>query len=145
MLFGVLMASSSVSQESLDREDYDFIVRQQRGSVSRLRAVRGRVWGAGTGARNDSMESGDMDSPDIGPTSHCATSTISEVGGPEQGGEHDSPTRMASRLKDKRGRPIHLHKGKTAKDKRKLREKRRSTGVVHLASTEVRRILGCVD
>ena len=53
--------------------------------------------------------------------------------------DHESPTRLAARLKDKRIRPNHLHKGKAGKDKRKLREKRRSTGVVHLQqpSTEV--------
>jgi hypothetical protein len=52
--------------------------------------------------------------------------------------DNDSPTRLTTRLKDKsRGsRPNHLHKGKTAKDKRKLREKRRSTGVVHMPNTE---------
>ncbi|CAG5128324.1 unnamed protein product [Candidula unifasciata] len=36
----------------------------------------------------------------------------------------------AARLKDKRSRPNHT-KGKLPKDKRKMREKRRSTGVVH--------------
>lgn len=35
-------------------------------------------------------------------------------------------------------RPNHLNKGKQPRDRRKLREKRRSTGVVHLPSTEVR-------
>ena len=56
------------------------------------------------------------------------------------GADHESPTRSAaSRLKEKaRSRANHLHKGKLPKDKRKLREKRRSTGVVHLPSTEVR-------
>lgn len=39
--------------------------------------------------------------------------------------------------KDKRPPKGHVHlKGKPARDRRKLREKRRSTGVVHLASTE---------
>jgi hypothetical protein len=31
--------------------------------------------------------------------------------------------------------PHHVNKGKQQRDRRKLREKRRSTGVVHLAST----------
>ena len=54
------------------------------------------------------------------------------------GGDHDSPTRGSARGKEKRGRPLHLYKGKTAKEKRKLREKRRSTGVLHFpTSTEV--------
>jgi len=54
------------------------------------------------------------------------------------GADHDSPTRGSARGKEKRGRPLHLYKGKTAKEKRKLREKRRSTGVLHFpTSTEV--------
>ncbi len=32
-------------------------------------------------------------------------------------------------------KPHHINKGKQQRDRRKLREKRRSTGVVHLAST----------
>lgn len=126
------MASSSLSQESLDRDDYDFIGRR---GASRIKPVHGRSW---VGQRYDSLESGDMEGPDVGP-SPLASSALGEttVTGAEIGGEHDSPTRATSRLKDKRGRPIHLHKGKTAKDKRKLREKRRSTGIVHLPSTEV--------
>ena len=65
---------------------------------------------------------------------------VGALSGAAAGGDHDSPTRSAtSRAKEreKRVRPNHLQKGKTAKDKRKLREKRRSTGVVHLPSTEV--------
>ncbi|XP_059086675.1 protein hunchback-like [Tigriopus californicus] len=47
-----------------------------------------------------------------------------------QGGASNQP-------KDKRPPKGHVHlKGKPARDRRKLREKRRSTGVVHLASTE---------
>lgn len=34
-------------------------------------------------------------------------------------------------------RPNFTSKGKVQRDRRKLREKRRSTGVVHLQSTEV--------
>jgi len=34
-------------------------------------------------------------------------------------------------------RPNFVNKGKQQRDRRKLREKRRSTGVVHLQSTEV--------
>lgn len=34
-------------------------------------------------------------------------------------------------------RPNHTNKGKQQRDRRKLREKRRSTGVVQLYSTEV--------
>lgn len=40
-------------------------------------------------------------------------------------------------------RPNFVNKGKLQRDRRKLREKRRSTGVVHLQSTEVIDPLGC--
>jgi hypothetical protein len=61
------------------------------------------------------------------------------------GCDHDSPTRMKVREKQQRcWQPGHaaivVHKAKAnaAKDKRKLREKRRSSGLVHIQSTEVR-------
>ena len=109
------MASSSVSQESLDREEYDVAARRSRVRALRVRGGPGRVA---------------EDTPEV-------------AGGPDDAGEgvaaegldQDSPSRAGARAsaKDKR-RPNHLHKGKTVKDKRKLREKRRSTGVVHLPS-----------
>jgi len=80
-----------------------------------------------------------------GPTSNTAPASTASVPTPVHHQhhhshhlhEHESPTRAATaRTKDKRCRPNHLHKAKPAKDKRKLREKRRSTGVVHMPSTE---------
>ncbi|OWF48154.1 uncharacterized protein LOC110453431 [Mizuhopecten yessoensis] len=125
------MASSSVSQESLDTEDFAISVRK-----SRIRNMRAR--GLNPGPRNTDREreedpyerdnrlDEDTDTPGWG-VIH----------------EHESPARSnpTSRTKDKRTRPNHLHKGKLPKDKRKLREKRRSTGVglgglAHLASAE---------
>ncbi|XP_071552856.1 uncharacterized protein [Panulirus ornatus] len=51
--------------------------------------------------------------------------------------DHDASPKPATRLKEKRmNRPNHTNKGKQQRDRRKLREKRRSTGVVHLPSTE---------
>ncbi len=123
------MASSSVSQESLDREDYEFSARKSRVRALRTRAPVSPHPKPPDPMGLDTAENGD-DIVGI-PGVHNA--------GVHTGVDHDSPTRMASRLKEKRGRPNHLHhnKGKTAKDKRKLREKRRSTGVIHMPSTEV--------
>ncbi|XP_074650118.1 uncharacterized protein LOC141905197 isoform X2 [Tubulanus polymorphus] len=128
------MASSSVSQESLDKEDFEPTRR------SRMRILRGRssshVKSGGGGDSVDMAErgtGGDQNGADC--DFHHQYHHDCGGGGGGGGGEHESPTRL-SRMKDKRGRPNHLHKGKNVKDKRKLREKRRSTGVVHIPSTE---------
>lgn len=70
--------------------------------------------------------------------------------------DHDASPKPLGRCKEKRGsrcapvrqpladhinRANHLNKGKQQRDRRKLREKRRSTGVVHLQSTEVNLLL----
>lgn len=114
------MASSSVSQESLDIEDYELNARK-----SRVRALRAqRIQNPRTGERD---QEGAGDGEDINGDDGTGIS-------PDPVGLHDSPTRSSAvqRAKDKRAR----QKGKLPKDKRKLREKRRSTGVVHLPSTE---------
>ncbi|XP_050393396.1 histone-lysine N-methyltransferase set1 isoform X1 [Patella vulgata] len=119
------MASSSVSQESLDLEDFE-----NQAKRNRIRTHRGR----GMVHRSAEREGSDQydtreQNGDNEKENNCSSGLVQP--------EHDSPTRgAASRLKDKRTRPNHLHKGKLPKDKRKLREKRRSTGVVHLPSTE---------
>ncbi|XP_043210721.1 PRKC apoptosis WT1 regulator protein-like isoform X7 [Amphibalanus amphitrite] len=52
-------------------------------------------------------------------------------------GDHDASPKPSARAKDKRpARPGHVNKGKQQRDRRKLREKRRSTGVQHMPSTE---------
>lgn len=114
------MASSSVSQESLDIEDYELNARK-----SRVRAMRAqRVLNPRAGERD---QDGTGDGKDLNGDDGTGIS-------PDPVGMHDSPTRTSAiqRAKDKRAR----QKGKLPKDKRKLREKRRSTGVVHLQSTE---------
>ncbi|XP_063419397.1 putative uncharacterized protein DDB_G0274405 [Mytilus trossulus] len=107
------MASSSVSQESLDTVDYE-----QSARKSKIRSLRAK----GVLPRSSEREADPNDK---------------ENGDEGFSGEHESPSRGGvGRAKDKRTRPSHL-KGKMGlKDKRKLREKRRSTGVVHLQSTE---------
>ncbi len=137
------MASSSVSQESLDHDDYELSARR-----SRVRTIRGRSMphkAESVETTDDKDLDNDMDfdfKENADGLGHCLT-----VGPCGHGhGESESPTRLAGRIKEKRGRPNHLHshhvyRGKAAKDKRKLREKRRSTGVVHLASTEVSKYL----
>lgn len=114
------MASSSVSQESLDIEDYELNARK-----SRVRAMRAqRVLNPRVGEREQENVG---DCKDLNGEDGMGIS-------PDPVGIHDSPTRSSAvqRAKDKRAR----QKGKLPKDKRKLREKRRSTGVVHLQSTE---------
>ena len=119
------MASSSVSQESLDiTEDYEINARR-----SRIRALRAKGAFHKTGD-HESETSNDREGWDVN-----GGDTPVQAGGTDSLA-HDSPSRSAMQRKDKR-RPNHLQKGKPLKDKRKLREKRRSTGVVHLVSTEV--------
>ncbi|XP_070189585.1 lateral signaling target protein 2 homolog isoform X2 [Littorina saxatilis] len=122
------MASSSVSQESLDMDDFDTMARRNR-----IRTHRGRAMPHRSGEREGGGDSHDRDGRE---RDHQNGDTGDGAG--HAGADHESPTRSAAaRIKDKqRSRPNHMHKGKLPKDKRKLREKRRSTGVVHLPSTE---------
>ncbi|XP_013417058.1 PRKC apoptosis WT1 regulator protein isoform X2 [Lingula anatina] len=120
------MASSSLSQESLDRDDYEINCRR-----SKLKPTRGRSGGYKAGPESADNTGDGLDKNGDG---HCP---VLPDRSPNRGGDHESPSRLGtpSRSKDSsKRRPNHLHKGKTAKDKRKLREKRRSTGVVHLPS-----------
>ncbi|CAG5126452.1 unnamed protein product, partial [Candidula unifasciata] len=135
------MASSSVSQESLDMDDMDTTARRNRIRIHRGHSGRGSMPHRGPTDRGDGGELDRDDRGDYGPDVGDGSSTTG-VGLVTQShshlpGDHESPTRgAAARLKDKRSRPNHM-KGKLPKDKRKLREKRRSTGVVHcIPSTE---------
>ena len=131
------MASSSVSQESLDRDEYEYTARK-----SRIRNLRSR----GPSHKGDSFDGdhngvdglgGTVEQTEGSPGLGAGSAGVAAVAA-VAAADHDSPTRISrAKDRDKRSRPNHLHKGKTAKDKRKLREKRRSTGVVHLPSTEV--------
>lgn len=143
------MASSSVSQESLDREDIDTIsTRRCKMRTSRNRCTvfytkerEGICEHLPDGARDQNGEhhhTSTTGNPgdDLDAVGRMSGTTMTTTGVGSAGVDHESPTRATSRTKDKRTRPNHLHKGKPPKDKRKLREKRRSTGVVHLPSTE---------
>lgn len=141
------MASSSLSQESLDHDDFDLSNRRSRMKGTRSRAIP--IY------KNESVETTDdkdVDDEDYSgkagsmqPLDEQSATLVSGSAGMEHisfspgcmlfPSDHDSPTR--AKVKDKRGWPGHLHKAKPAKDKRKLREKRRSSGLVHMQSTEV--------
>ncbi|KAL6422924.1 hypothetical protein ACFW04_010435 [Cataglyphis niger] len=133
------MASSSVSQEDFDN---DFELTSRR---SRIRTARARVGPPRTG--DVSSISFQKSTPDM-EESQGAYDTSSN---PMLLSEHDNlQSKPIIRKQDKRvtgrvfsvvsclHRPTHINKGKQQRDRRKLREKRRSTGVVHLPSTEDR-------
>uniref|UniRef100_T1J5F9 Staphylococcal nuclease domain-containing protein 1 n=1 Tax=Strigamia maritima TaxID=126957 RepID=T1J5F9_STRMM len=114
------MASSSLSQEDFE-VDYEASARRTRVRTARARNVN---------AARPAVE--------VAPDSAVdGAITAAAVDGAFPG-EHDaSPKPPSLRPKDKRpARPNHMSKGKQQRDRRKLREKRRSTGVVHLPSTE---------
>ncbi|XP_076657083.1 uncharacterized protein LOC143361504 isoform X4 [Halictus rubicundus] len=119
------MASSSVSQEDFDN-DYELSSRR-----SRIRTARARIGPPRTG--DTSSINFQKSTPNVEePQGVCETSSNSAPG-------HESQqNKPIMRKQDKRvtGRPTHINKGKQQRDRRKLREKRRSTGVVHLPSTE---------
>ncbi|XP_028045579.1 PRKC apoptosis WT1 regulator protein-like isoform X5 [Monomorium pharaonis] len=124
------MASSSVSQEDFDN---DFELTSRR---SRIRTARARV---GPGARTGDVSSISFqkNTPDVEESQGAYDASSNSVLPPE----HENPqSKPIMRKQDKRvtGRPTHINKGKQQRDRRKLREKRRSTGVVHLPSTEER-------
>ncbi|XP_012229959.1 PRKC apoptosis WT1 regulator protein isoform X7 [Linepithema humile] len=133
------MASSSVSQEDFDN---DFELTSRR---SRIRTARARVGPPRTG--DVSSISFQKNTPDVEESQNAYDAGSNPVLPPE----HDNPqSKPIIRKQDKRvtgrvfsvvsclHRPTHINKGKQQRDRRKLREKRRSTGVVHLPSTEER-------
>ncbi|XP_042212915.1 PRKC apoptosis WT1 regulator protein-like isoform X2 [Homarus americanus] len=114
------MASSSVSQEDVD---IDFETSSRR---SRIRTARARNI-------NPTSRPGEADEECEESERDAGTGGGLFPGAPD----HDASPKPATRLKEKRvNRPNHTNKGKQQRDRRKLREKRRSTGVVHLPSTE---------
>ncbi|KDR17269.1 PRKC apoptosis WT1 regulator protein-like [Zootermopsis nevadensis] len=119
------MASSSVSQEDLEN---DFELSSRR---SRIRTARART--VNPPARID-PGGGDLDDAGGGEMKTSESLNISS----NFPAEHDASPKPLSRAKEKRvNRANHMNKGKQQqRDRRKLREKRRSTGVVHLPSTE---------
>ncbi|XP_066999179.1 PRKC apoptosis WT1 regulator protein isoform X2 [Anabrus simplex] len=129
------MASSSVSQEDVEN---DFELSSRR---SRIRTARARTVNPPT-----RLDPGGGDLDDIGSSEVKTSESLSFPA------EHDASPKPLSRAKEKRvnrcvtvrqpltehvSRTNHMNKGKQQqRDRRKLREKRRSTGVVHLPSTE---------
>ncbi|XP_068981554.1 PRKC apoptosis WT1 regulator protein-like isoform X3 [Bombus flavifrons] len=131
------MASSSVSQEDFDN-DFELTSRRSRIRTARARVVPPRAGDSSSinfqkGAQNVEESQG-----------VCDTSSNSVLP-PDHENQQNKPI---MRKQDKRvtgrvfsvvsclHRPTHINKGKQQRDRRKLREKRRSTGVVHLPSTE---------
>lgn len=114
------MASSSLSQEDVD---------QDLGVVStrryKVRAARANAVSRNAIAMREPADGGDG-AGEFGPS------------GVQASHDHDASPKPCSRAKDKRcSRPNHPpNKCKAQRERRKLREKRRSTGVVHLQSTE---------
>jgi len=149
------MASSSVSQEDMEA-DYEKLERR-----SGIRTARARQINPQGGCRLESGASDRFPGPSSLPTIGIEIDEGPELHGPidpvsispyshGEGGD-TSPKRGMTRealagtqggKKDSiRGNHPknlmhHGNKGKQQRDRRKLREKRRSTGVVHLASTE---------
>lgn len=120
------MASSSLSQEDVD---HDLEVHSSRRT--RIRTARANaVARSSLSMRECSAGAGDCDSG-----AAFGACTEGSQAAPEQ---HDASPKPCSRAKDKRcpPRPNHPNKCKAQRERRKLREKRRSTGVVHLQSTE---------
>ncbi|XP_057335262.1 PRKC apoptosis WT1 regulator protein-like isoform X2 [Microplitis mediator] len=139
------MASSSVSQEDFDN-DYELTSRRPRIRTARARAIppARATANVSSSAANDIITLNFQKNPvDDEPGICDSGSTILP-------GDHDTQqnNKPIMRKQDKRitnrvssvvsclHRPIHINKGKQQRDRRKLREKRRSTGVVHLPSTE---------
>ncbi|XP_063244452.1 PRKC apoptosis WT1 regulator protein-like isoform X2 [Bacillus rossius redtenbacheri] len=131
------MASSSVSQEDLEN---DFELNSRR---SRIRTARARTVNPQTRIDPGGGDDGGGE---------MKTSESLNLSGSFPVTEHDASPKPLTRAKEKRttrcvtvrqpltehvNRSNHLNKGKQQqRDRRKLREKRRSTGVVHLPSTE---------
>jgi len=147
------MASSSLSQESLDHEDVvvDISARRSRVRGGRVRGTAGSQQRVElTDESRDVVVADDRSYRCAGWPPHRSAGASSGTAGPPLPGhvnfyagavgDHESPNRM--RVKDKRSwQPGYLHKNKPpappSKDKRKLREKRRSFGIVHPQSAEV--------
>ncbi|XP_012272349.1 PRKC apoptosis WT1 regulator protein isoform X4 [Orussus abietinus] len=123
------MASSSVSQEDFEN-DFELCFRR-----SKVRTARARVGPLRTG--ESSSIAFQKNTGDVEEAQGVCESSSNSVLPPDHDGQQNKPI---MRKQDKRvtGRPAHINKGKQQRDRRKLREKRRSTGVLHLPSTEER-------
>jgi len=154
------MASSSVSQEDVE-QDYEKLERRSRIRAARARQINPQGCRMESGASDrypgpnslpsigieidESLEMhGNLDPVSISPYSHAYSGECVAGGdtSPKRGMTREGLTNSQTGKKDSiRGNHPknlmhHGNKGKQQRDRRKLREKRRSTGVVHLASTE---------
>lgn len=150
------MASSSVSQEDRDVEN-DFEKLEKRSRIRTARARQINPQGCRLEAERVLQQAGSCISPlsldieenltelHLEPVTISPYSLPGEAGGADtspkgrDGAERERGNRKDSVRAGERqhaGKPHHGIKGKQQRDRRKLREKRRSTGVVHLASTE---------
>ncbi|KAF2349898.1 hypothetical protein FHG87_019348 [Trinorchestia longiramus] len=122
------MASSSVSQDDIEL-DHEMTSRRSKLRMARARNFNPSRTGGGGG---DDGEEADAESVGGAPWM--------SVGGLPSGNkttEQDISPKPLNRLKEKRVRPSVTSKSKQQpRDRRKLREKRRSCGVVHVPSTE---------
>jgi len=153
------MASSSVSQEDVE-QDYEKLERRSRIRAARARQINPQGCRMESGASDrfpgsgslpsigieidESLEMhGNMDPVSISPYSHAysgegAGGDTSPKRGMTREGLANSQTGKKESIRGNHPKNLmhHGNKGKQQRDRRKLREKRRSTGVVHLASTE---------
>jgi len=143
------MASSSVSQEDVEN-DYEKLEKRSRIRTARARQINPQ------GCRMEVERFQSNSLPPLGieieenlSELHLEPVSISPYSLQGEGGADTSPkgrdvvggcnNRKDSVRGAERNHPSKSHhgiKGKQQRDRRKLREKRRSTGVVHLASTE---------
>lgn len=149
MLSLIKMASSSVSQEDVEN-DYEKLEKRSRIRTARARQINPQ----GCRMEVDRFQSNSL--PPLGieieenlSELHLEPVSISPYSLQGEGAADTSPkgrevvggcnNRKDSVRGNERNHPSKSHhgiKGKQQRDRRKLREKRRSTGVVHLASTE---------
>jgi len=130
------MASSSVSQDDFEN-DFEKLERRSRIRTARARQINPQSCRIESTLERlppigieieDNMEQPYIDTATISPYSVVEGDTSPKP---------VARNREAKISSDKRPAKLHHNnKGKNQRDRRKLREKRRSTGVVHLASTE---------
>lgn len=139
------MASSSVSQDDIDN-DFEKNSRRSRIRTARARQINPsgcRMESANQNLDQNDLEIGEENSAILANARGQAEAGASNnkydklVAATDESVEHETSPKPIIRGKEKRPNKMHHgNKGKQQRDRRKLREKRRSTGVVHLASTE---------
>jgi len=140
------MASSSVSQDDIDN-DFEKNSRRSRIRTARARQINPSGCRMESNIQDQDLEIGEENSaPNYPSTSGRGGAEAGAsnnkydklVAATDESVEHETSPKPIVRGKEKRltNKMHHGNKGKQQRDRRKLREKRRSTGVVHLASTE---------